>query len=175
MPLADYIMGSTGGGVSDLQAALNDVGAQISVDGSFGPETQSAVMRFQQARGLRPDGIAGPGTLIELATARGEGWTMPPPAAPGQQPGPIVRPSIPGAQPAGGPDTKMLFMLVGAGILIWWWTSQKGSSGFGRSRPHPTDVALEDEDEGEEEPEEEESEGGEDEEDEDEEEGDDVD
>jgi peptidoglycan hydrolase-like protein with peptidoglycan-binding domain len=39
------------------------------IDGRDGPLTQGAVVRFQAARGLQPDGIAGPHTLAALASA----------------------------------------------------------------------------------------------------------
>ena len=39
------------------------------IDGRYGPLTQRAVVRFQAARGLQIDGIAGPHTLAALASA----------------------------------------------------------------------------------------------------------
>ena len=51
--------GSRGGAVQDLQAALNDQGAGLSVDGVFGKRTHSAVKDFQSSRGLQVDGVVG--------------------------------------------------------------------------------------------------------------------
>ncbi len=55
-----------GRGVAALQSALNRFGAKITVDGSYGRETKRAVIAFQQAHGLHPDGIAGPHTWAAL-------------------------------------------------------------------------------------------------------------
>lgn len=50
--------------VAQMQAALNRAGASapLKVDGDFGPATERALKAFQQARGLVPDGVAGPRT-----------------------------------------------------------------------------------------------------------------
>src|SRR5699024_1614031 len=54
--------GSRGGAVQDLQAALNDQGANLAVDGVFGPRTHSAVKSYQSSNGLLVDGVVGPKT-----------------------------------------------------------------------------------------------------------------
>jgi lysozyme family protein len=51
-----------------LQAALNTLGAdpQLVVDDNFGRMTRHAVVAFQDANGLVPDGIAGPATWAAI-------------------------------------------------------------------------------------------------------------
>jgi peptidoglycan hydrolase-like protein with peptidoglycan-binding domain len=59
--------GDTGTDVADLQRWLSDVGLQVSADGDFGPQTQTAVTQFQQAAGLAPvTGTAGVETTSTL-------------------------------------------------------------------------------------------------------------
>ena len=46
--------------VADMQKKLIDYGYLTSkADGNFGPKTQSALIAFQQANGLTPDGVYG--------------------------------------------------------------------------------------------------------------------
>ncbi|PWH06679.1 hydrolase [Brachybacterium endophyticum] len=54
--------GVRGESVSALQAALNDHGSKLAVDGVFGHKTKSAVRDFQASNGLRVDGRVGPET-----------------------------------------------------------------------------------------------------------------
>ncbi len=50
-----------------LQARLNELGFNCgAVDGSFGPATYNAVINFQIAYGLEPDGVVGPLTRAKL-------------------------------------------------------------------------------------------------------------
>lgn len=58
--------GSTGACVSLLQRMLNSHGANLAVDGIFGPLTDSAVRSFQSSSGLTVDGIVGPNTKAAL-------------------------------------------------------------------------------------------------------------
>lgn len=58
--------GSTGTAVRWLQYALTSRGFPVKVDGDFGPKTKAAVIGFQRAVGLTPDGIAGPKTWDAL-------------------------------------------------------------------------------------------------------------
>lgn len=48
--------GARGGAVRALQQLLNSLGFPCGVDGVFGPNTRSAVNRFQEARGLSVNG-----------------------------------------------------------------------------------------------------------------------
>jgi hypothetical protein len=63
--------GSTGPLVKLIQAALNRHGADLVVDGIFGPMTQAAVISFQRAHGLEADGNVGPITWGALFTSPG--------------------------------------------------------------------------------------------------------
>lgn len=59
--------GSTGPDVLTLQTTLKQFGFDPrGVDGIFGPGTQAAVIAFQKAKGLTPDGIVGPKTMAAL-------------------------------------------------------------------------------------------------------------
>lgn len=58
--------GSKGDAVKKLQKALQALNYNVSADGSYGPETISAVRRFQEVNGLTVDGIAGAGTQTLL-------------------------------------------------------------------------------------------------------------
>lgn len=59
--------GSSGPDVLTLQTTLKQLGFDPNgVDGMFGPGTQAAVIAFQKAKGLTPDGIVGPMTMAAL-------------------------------------------------------------------------------------------------------------
>jgi N-acetylmuramoyl-L-alanine amidase len=68
--------GDVGDDVAELQSRLRYVGYYSgTIDGSFGSATQRAVIRFQNAFGLRPDGRVGPRTKLKLAKAT-PGWSQ---------------------------------------------------------------------------------------------------
>ena len=63
----DLQLGSRGSAVSELQKHLRRLGLFHSpVTGYFGPETQQALIAFQQSHGIRPDGIVGARTLENI-------------------------------------------------------------------------------------------------------------
>ncbi len=67
-PPADLRLGSRGEPVRDLQRRLAGLGRPVPVDeiGAFGDATERAVRAFQEARGLRVDGICGPETWAAM-------------------------------------------------------------------------------------------------------------
>jgi uncharacterized protein (TIGR02594 family) len=74
--------------ISEIQAALKTLGFDPGpIDGDAGPHTISAVTAFQRARGLVPDGIAGPLTQAALKRAIAAGGKEPPLHASPDQPG----------------------------------------------------------------------------------------
>ena len=82
-------VGSSGESVRVIQNHLNAISSQfpsiprLSVDGAFGPITQSAVMAFQRQFGLVPDGIIGPITWAKIMEVfSGLNQTPQPPAPP---------------------------------------------------------------------------------------------
>lgn len=58
--------GMKGDDVKNLQTTLNNLGYNLDVDGSFGPQTLSAVKQYQQKSGLDVDGMVGPQTQAKL-------------------------------------------------------------------------------------------------------------
>lgn len=59
--------GSTGTIVITVQARLNQLGYGVGVpDGSFGPATKNALLKFQKSKGLSSDGYCGPATWSKL-------------------------------------------------------------------------------------------------------------
>lgn len=58
--------GSSGTCVTELQQRLNQLGANLVVDGQFGPATKNAVLAFQGRERIGFDGIVGPTTRSYL-------------------------------------------------------------------------------------------------------------
>lgn len=63
--------GATSRAVSALQVSLNTcyatvIGARLSVDGAFGPRTQTALLRVQRKLHIRRDGVYGPQTALAM-------------------------------------------------------------------------------------------------------------
>lgn len=59
-------LGSRGDDVIYLQKKLTDHGYRVVIDGTFGPKTQDAVIRFQTDHQLMADGIVGPKTWARI-------------------------------------------------------------------------------------------------------------
>ena len=99
--------------VRDVQTELNRRGANLQVDGRFGPLTERAVRDFQRANSLSPDGVVGSRTK---QTMRGSGAAPQEPTRPGEtRPGaateneqtpraPGTDPTMPATKIAGGPN-----------------------------------------------------------------------
>jgi peptidoglycan hydrolase-like protein with peptidoglycan-binding domain len=56
--------------VVELQKLLNERGANLLVDGFFGPVTKAAVVHFQKNYGLVPDGVIGSIVWKQLHTRK---------------------------------------------------------------------------------------------------------
>ncbi len=56
--------------VKKFQAKLKQRGWDISVDGDFGPGTESVVKKFQKEKRLVVDGLVGPGTWKSIFTSK---------------------------------------------------------------------------------------------------------
>jgi len=68
-------LGSQGHPVPTMQYLLRARGRGVTVDGAFGPETDSAVRDFQAAGHLTVDGMVGPKTWSALIIVVSEGST----------------------------------------------------------------------------------------------------
>lgn len=61
-----------GADTAAIQARLNALGANLTVDGVSGPNTLAAIQAFQSSHGITPDGIVGPITLAALGMTGSE-------------------------------------------------------------------------------------------------------
>ena len=66
MPTSLISFGSTGDGVRWIQYELNEAGASLQTDGSFGKLTKQALLDFQKAVGIEADAICGAITRQKL-------------------------------------------------------------------------------------------------------------
>ena len=68
-------IGSTGSEVVGIQTRLKEWGYYSGkVDGIFGTQTKNAVIKFQKANGLTPDGIVGSKTLAAIGISEGSSY-----------------------------------------------------------------------------------------------------
>jgi Putative peptidoglycan binding domain len=70
LPAATVKLGDHGHAVKELQRALKSLGYTVgTIDGVFGASTQSALIAFQTAHHLTPDGVLGRATRAALLNA----------------------------------------------------------------------------------------------------------
>jgi hypothetical protein len=70
LPAATLKLGDHGNAVKELQRALRSLGSTVgTIDGVFGASTERALIAFQTAHHLSPDGVLGPATRAALRNA----------------------------------------------------------------------------------------------------------
>jgi cellulose synthase/poly-beta-1,6-N-acetylglucosamine synthase-like glycosyltransferase/peptidoglycan hydrolase-like protein with peptidoglycan-binding domain len=145
--------------VRQVQRALRELRYRPGpVDGLFGPLTERAVLRFQRAEGLQPDGIIGPRTLGRMRALIGQPPTTatpipdaarsperrPIPAMPQGQPAPAPRDVPAGnASPGGIPYLPLLLLLAAlVGFLVTMDVSTSRRHGPRAARQAPPSEAA---------------------------------
>jgi cellulose synthase/poly-beta-1,6-N-acetylglucosamine synthase-like glycosyltransferase/peptidoglycan hydrolase-like protein with peptidoglycan-binding domain len=117
--------------VREVQRTLRALGYRAGpIDGLFGPLTERAVLRFQRAEALTPDGIVGPRTLRRLRVRAGRDRPTAdspksrspspdrPRGAPSRETRPAPAPAPGPAEPAkSGPDRGVTVLLALLGLL----------------------------------------------------------
>ena len=124
-PGAGYAGGGSGQ-VRVLQRRLAKLGYTSGlVDGRYGPRTEQAVSRFQAARGLGVDGIAGAQTLARLGTQRTTHKATRP-LRPAGSHRPAIRSSrpaaprkvVPAIRSTGSPSLGLLVLLIALAVAL---------------------------------------------------------
>jgi N-acetylmuramoyl-L-alanine amidase len=105
-------LGSRGAEVGELQATLKLLGFYTgAVDGVYGKDTIAAVIQFQQAAGLVPDGVTGRATWDRLFPPS---EALPPMASQPSQPAPS--PIAPDPKPAASNPDSVTFPILRQGM-----------------------------------------------------------
>ena len=122
-PTAILKLGDRGPAVSDWQRDLNQTryGAEITVDGSFGPTTERATKVFQHMAGLGPDGlgVVGPQTrkALDAWVAAGKAGT----AAAASRPAAQASRSKPASAPTSTATTAPVLRRGDRGLYVKRW------------------------------------------------------
>jgi peptidoglycan hydrolase-like protein with peptidoglycan-binding domain len=126
---SNIVQGDSGACVSVLQELLNFYGQGLSVDGSFGPLTDTAVENFQRQAGIGVDGQVGPTTRGDLYSRLGGTSTTPPPPGSGCA-------SSNNCSPQGFADAVLTYPGIGAPVtasneyaLQVWEMAEGGGAG----------------------------------------------
>jgi TPR repeat protein len=153
LPGAGYVAGGSGR-VRVLQRRLARAGYPPGpIDGRYGPRTEAAVIRFQTAKRLRIDGIAGPQTLSHLHLIPDSPGQTRPQRAVHRRPRPVrpqatraparttPAPARHVAYPTGSSSTGWLVPLVGLALALLaglaWRTRRRHSAWGEANRPSP--------------------------------------
>lgn len=116
-------LGSRGLDVKILQAGLNAAGFHVNaVDGIFGLSTYTAVADFQNAKGLRPDGVVGPAT-----------WAVLNALTPGHTPNPSPEQKLYGIDVSGYDPHTDWGLVAGDGVS---WAYIKATEGYSYHNPY---------------------------------------